>query len=459
MDEAGWNRLMDNIGRNNVVPIIGSRLLVGADGQSSLQAQVAARLMKNHGKKSEEISLPPFREINEAVSQLKQEVELVDLCNDVRRAIREVINAKDFTIPEPITQLAAIADFDLFVTLTPDDLLARSLAQRCTVNEIIHSLNLTTSDRRDLLRDRDKKPGEVNILYLFGKAHAKSSFAIHDEDVLEYAHKVIVDGHKTLNVFLGELRNRSLLLIGCNFPEWLSRFFLRATNDKRLLEKYRRSWLIEQLKPEESFTCFLNNYGGGTEVLADRSPVEFVAELHRRWMAEHGAFAQEPERRVEEPIPRGTMFFISYSRQTDRACAEALYQALRNLGVTENEVWFDRDSIEPGQDYQRRIYDGIGSCQYFLPLLSRSCNSRKEAFVFKEWERAEGRLPMNREFLFPIIVDTDFKPDLYTAPVIPNWRDERKIHFAHAPDGIPDADLEKKLKRLVQESRWETMST
>lgn len=455
MNEAGWARLLEKIRENNVVPIIGTRLLVGANGKTSLQAQVASRLMNDHGREAGEIALPPYREINEVVSQLKGKIDLVDLCDDVRRAIHAVSNAKDFTIPEPITQLAAIADFRLFVTLTPDDLLARSLTKRCTVNEIIHALNLTTGEGSDLPRDWEKKPGEVNILYLFGKAHAKSSFAIHDEDVLEYAHKVIADGHKTLNVFLGELRNRSLLLIGCNFPEWLSRFFLRATNDKRLAEKYRRSWLIDQLMPEESFTCFLSSYGGGTEVLTDLSPVEFVAELHRRWMTEHGASPQEPERQADETVPRGAMFFISYSRQTDRHRAETLYQSLRKLGVTESEVWFDRHSIEPGNEYRRRIFEGIGNCQYFLPLLSRSCNSRTEAFVFKEWEQADDRLPMNREFLFPIIVDNDFEPKLYTAPFIPEWRDKKKIDFAHAPEGVPDARLEKKLKQLLQDSRWE----
>ena len=46
------------------------------------------------------------------------------------------MKASNYAIPEPIRQLAEIADFRLFVTLTPDDLLARSLRKRCAVNEI-----------------------------------------------------------------------------------------------------------------------------------------------------------------------------------------------------------------------------------------------------------------------------------------------------------------------------------
>jgi len=456
MNEAGWKRLMYKIRDNGVIPIIGSRLLVGADGQTSLQAQVAARLLHDYGKKPGEIALPLFREINEVVSHLKGEAKLQDLYADLSRVIREVITAEDFVIPAPITQLAAIADFRLFVTLTPDDLLARSLRRRrCAVNEIIHSPNMSDRGGNDLPKDWDKGPSEVNVLYLFGKAHADASFAIHDEDVLEYAHNVIVDGHRILNKFLGVLQERSLLMIGCNFPEWLSRFFLRATNRQRLASTYRRSWLIEQLKPEESFTCFLNSYGADTEVLSDLSPVEFVAELHRRWMDEYRAAAQEPERPAEESVPCRAMFFISYSRKTDLPRAEMLYQSLRKLGVTESELWFDRQSIEPGQNFPRRILDGIRSCEYFLPLLSKSCDSRKEAFVFKEWDRADARLPMNREFIFPIIVDDDFTPTIYTFETVKKWRDDNQFDFAHAPEGVPDARLEAKLKKLVRKFRDE----
>ena len=58
MNEASWRRLIDKIRESNVVPIVGSRLLVGADGQTSLQAQVAARLMKDCGKDVGDVPLP-----------------------------------------------------------------------------------------------------------------------------------------------------------------------------------------------------------------------------------------------------------------------------------------------------------------------------------------------------------------------------------------------------------------
>jgi hypothetical protein len=66
-------RLMDKIRKNNVVPVIGSQLLVGADGQTSLKAQVVACLMPDSG--SDAGGYPPtFLRINEEVSLLKRSV-------------------------------------------------------------------------------------------------------------------------------------------------------------------------------------------------------------------------------------------------------------------------------------------------------------------------------------------------------------------------------------------------
>jgi TIR domain len=447
MDEASWKRILNKIHDNTVVPILGARLLVGADGQSSLQKQVAERLLEKWGLERPQKPLVPFRELNEVVSMRKGPV-VQDCYDDVCEEIQAASNVE---IPSPIQQLSQIADFRFFVTLTPDDLLARSLRQRCSVNEIIHSPNLPTDEGKDLPLDWKAQNGEVQLLYLFGKLSSAPTFAIHDEDVLEYAHDLIAHGSPVPR-YLGELQQRNLLLLGCNFPDWLSRFFLRATNQKRLLERDRRAWLIEPLEPQESLTCFLRSYSKETEILSEGSPVEFVAELYRRWMAAHGA-APERQHVADETPTRGAMFFISYSRQTDLGSAELMYQALLKQGVTEREVWFDRRTIEPAQDFQRRIMDGIDSCRYFLPLLSQAVNHREEGFVFKEWlEATEKNKRMNREFLLPIIVDPGFQPELYNPQAVWDWR-QHNLQFGHAPNGVPDGALEAKLKKLVREAR------
>ena len=235
MNGASWNRLVALIRDGFVVPVIGARMLVGAEGLPSPQTLIAERLLALYDLNVEDQPLTPFRELNEAVTRLlldKNGPRLQDLYVDVHNAIREVTGAKDYPIPLPIRQLAEITDFRLLVTLTPDDLLVRSLRQHRAVTEIIHSPRLPTSESKDLPNDWSPKNGETHLLYLFGKSRPTPMFAIHDEDILEYAHNMIVHGSQVPKVFLGELQQRDLLLIGCNFPEWLSRFFLRATRSR-----------------------------------------------------------------------------------------------------------------------------------------------------------------------------------------------------------------------------------
>ena len=452
MNDAKWRRLLDRIEGGFVVPVVGCRLLVAEDGESSLQAEIAQRLLASHGLEMEQ-PLSPFRELNEAVTRLLQKGNGVeDLYSDVHHAIKDLVSASNYVVPRPIRQLAEISDFSLFVTLTPDDLLARTLRQHRAVNEIIHSPKMPSSEEHDLPPEWNRS-GEAYVLYLFGKSAPASIFAIHDEDVLEYAHNVIAREKYVPKIFLDELRQRSLMLIGCNFPEWLSRFFLRATSASRLSQPTRREWLIEQLQPDESFTCFLHSYSKEIDILSDIPPAEFVAQLHRRWMAEHGSEELPDATVTHEVVPPGAMFFISYSRQTDLPRAERLYQALLRLGVSEGEVWFDRHTIEPGQDFRHKIFAGIRSCRYFLPLLSAAANDREEAFVFDEWQAANKRWNrINREFIFPVVVEKDFLPERYTArPILDG--DWVRLDFCHAPEGEPDERMTDKLKKLLRDAR------
>jgi hypothetical protein len=459
MNDASWRRLLNQIHDGLVVPVVGPQLLmVGGDGKKSLQAMVAERLLAMYEQPVPAEGLPRYRELNEAVTRLKRiEVDnqpLVrnaqDLYGDVHDAIRQLTDTAN-NVPAPILQLAQIADFRLFVTLTPDDLLARSLRKRCAVNEIVHSPELGTSEWRDLPTDWRDRAGEVQLLYLFGKSRSAPVFAINEEDILEYAHSMIVGGGHVPARFFGELQQQNLLMIGCNFPDWLSRLFLRITNKARLSAlKSKREWLIEQVEAETSLVTFLQSYSKDTEILSDIAPLEFVAELNRRWTEQAGREQSAPAPANESPPPRA-VFFVSYSRSTDLSRAEAVVQALSGLGLAEGEVWFDRQAIEPGENFRNRILDGIAGCRYFLPLVSQAAVGREEGFVFREWRAAnDRRKDMNREFVYPVIVDSAYEPERYRADAARDWSD---LDFGYAPEGVPDERTAAKLTKLLREAR------
>lgn len=255
MNERRWDRLLDSIDGGMVVPVLGSQVLTGESGDS-LQRRIAQRLLSFYDE-PDDSPLTPFYELNEVVTRLKDKHNLQDLYADIHDVIEQLASAKGSNIPEPIRKIAAISSFRLFVTLTPDDLLARCLRARCATNEIIYSPYLPTSEGSDLPNDWLSRQGEVQLLYLFGKSRPAPMFAIHDEDFLEYVHNIIARGSHVPLKFLDELQQRNLLLIGCNFPEWLSRFFLRLTNKGRLSEVQRkREWLIDEKSLDKGLICF-----------------------------------------------------------------------------------------------------------------------------------------------------------------------------------------------------------
>src|SRR5215813_4524457 len=372
-DERFWNRLLKSIQEGQVVPVVGSQLLVWGESANpqTLQRLVAEQVLQSREVDPSSLPLTRHRELSDAVSILKNDhkVNLQDLYSDVSEALDTVIAQHNFQVPEAIAQLLAISDFRLLVTLNVDDLLARALRTRCAVNEVIHSPYLPTSEAVDLAPDWLKRAGETNLLYLFGKAKSTPVFAIHDEDILEYAHNLLSRGSNVPIRFLGELQQRGLLLIGSNFPDWLSRFFIRLTNQTRLSDKKTHAWLVEDIKSQPDLTLFLSSVSREIEILSDLSPQAFIAELHARWLARNKPAAGVTKVSTA-PDPRGALFFISYSRSTDLPAAERLFESLQKQGATENEIWFDRTAIEPGQDFQDRILAGIRTCQYFLPLIS-----------------------------------------------------------------------------------------
>jgi hypothetical protein len=461
MADDVWDSLLGRIAEGRVVPVIGAQLLVDPEGRST-QARIAARMLAVHRSETDAASLSVGRELDETIALLRSDEKIRrsgGLYEKVYDAIVDV-TADDAAIPTPIRQLGAITDFQLLVTVTPDNMLARCVAKRSRVhlNEIVHSPNNHSADANDLPADWKSRRNDAYLLYLFGKAQRTPRYAIHEEDVLEYAHNVIALGNSVPRAFLAELLERDLLFIGCRFPDWLSRFFLRATNRQRLSgEREKREWMVERLEPTESLTLFLNSYSKDTEILSKMEPAAFVDELYLRWSKRQPTAEPESEASPVAPV-RGSLFFVSYSRVTDEARAEAFVRTLIDeLGVKREEVWFDRLTIEPGDDFKQRIVQGIKNCYYFVPIVSDAATARDETFMLNEWRQANARLSyMGRKFVLPMVVDAEHDPDRYIGNPkdVPDWPVVHwsSLDFGHAPEGVPDPRTLGLLRTLIRQA-------
>ena len=456
MTDDAWDGLLERIADGAVIPVVGSQLLVDSAGRS-IPARVAMRLLATLSPGTNASVLSAGRELDDAIEYLQRSGAIgpMRLYEAVYHAIK-VVTGTEGDVPQALSQLATIDGFRFLVTVTPDDMLQRCLAKRARVNEFVaRSAYAQNRAAQALVAGSRSSPDVVDLLYLFGKAKPTPGFAINEEDVLEYAHDFLA-GRALPAELRDELSSRNMLFIGCHFPDWLSRLFLRATNQGRLSSvRDKREWMVERLQPRESLTLFLNNFSKDTVILSDMEPAAFVDELHRRWQQRARTEAASAASLAGETPPRGALFFVSYSRAADLKRAEAFGESLLKMGVRSGEIWFDRHSLEPGADFQQNILSGIRDCRYFVPLLSADAVSRDEAFVLKEWRMANRRLEgMGRTFIMPLIVDPEFEPDRFINPgrEVPDWpvRQWEHLDIGHAPEGSPDGRTLHALKNLVR---------
>lgn len=117
-------------------------------------------------------------------------------------------------------------------------------------------------------------------------------------------------------------------------------------------------------------------------------------------------------------MPKNAVF-LSYCRSdaghqttADAKVAFAIRDALEARGV---EVWLDKDRLEGGDDYERKIRRYIQTSSLFIPLISQTTDARDTGYFRKEWTWAIERLPYftgsDRHFLVPVLVGpSDWRP-------------------------------------------------
>jgi nitrate reductase NapAB chaperone NapD len=118
--------------------------------------------------------------------------------------------------------------------------------------------------------------------------------------------------------------------------------------------------------------------------------------------------------------------FISYGRE-DADAAARLRDELESEGV---DVWFDRNSLRPGERWKLAIANAIRKSKYFIALLSSSSVSRRGYLnaEIREALAVVAELPANEPFIIPVRLDEceSTHPELSEfnrVNLFPSWDD------------------------------------
>jgi len=432
-DEEFWDDLLAFIEEGRVIPVVGPELLtIQHEGSPAipLYRAVADRLFALH--KLQPPAQPQYS-LNEAVAAVSSQprVRMKDLYRQIHDILKKLLTEHTPAM-QPLRDLASIHHFNLFVTTTPDDLLARALnsvrGQPC--DEIPYAPLLSTDRRRDIPEAPSSRYSAV--FYLFGKADIGPFYAIHDEDALEFPY-TLQTGNGPERMF-SQMRSRNLLLIGCSFADWLSRFFIRLSNPDRLSsdQRTKKEYLVgEETAQGSDLTLFLERFSQDSRC-CPMEPAPFVAELYRRWRERNPALEPVADEAPKEIPSAGGTIFISYSSD-DLGAARSLFNELQKIGG--DVAWFDKSDLKPGDNWERHILGAIQKCSLFLPLLSSNTERRTEGYFRLEWDEAAERSKKiaGRKFIFPVVIDSDYRGDMSRYSLLPERF--KAVQYSHAPGG------------------------
>ncbi len=414
-DQRDWRMLLGDIAQGLVVPVIGGELLtVSIDGQKKplyeyLAECLAERLQVEH--------LPKPSTISDVVHAYLQDGK-----NPIRTPyfeIWDILRDLNCEPPEPLCQLAAIPGFTMFITTTCDNLMRQAVDKvRFGGNPTALQLSFNRSAASDDLPP-DFNGAPPVVYHVFGQAANLPTYVATDDDMLNFG-RLWQDERHQPRAISSFLRDKFLMVLGCSFENWLSRFFLCALKGDMLFAEKNRCGILADThsRHDEQLTLFLSRRMG--PVYSAGGAEEFIRELLERWKeyapesmnwsAASPLGGKVPEPYLGDEFVKGSVF-ISYASE-DNTCALALEEQLRQAGF---DVWLDKHRLGAGADYRRLIFHNIEHCSIFIPIISHHVETVAERRYFRmEWEHAAEEKKMRSpiaQFIRPVVID-DARPSV-----------------------------------------------
>src|SRR5215468_5052217 len=443
LDDDTWDDLLSFIEERRVVPIVGPELLMVATerGPRLLYEWAAERLAAR---------------LNVDTAQLPQPYTLNDVVcvflaargrrEEAYVRLRSILKDATFEPPAALRHLAAITDFDLFVSTTADSMLETAInLERFGGASSTEVLSYAPNRVVDLPSERERLLRPV-VYHLFGKLAASPTYVISDEDLLEFI-CALQSEHLVPEKLFHELEHNHLLFIGSNFTNWLARLFLRMAKRQRLSDPRDVGEVLADghSSQDRRLMGFLQQVSVRTRVYVGAE--RFVEDLAARWQARRrpaAAGAAAPARFLppSREMPEHAVF-ISYARE-DLPAVQRLKAGLEAAGIT---TWFDIERLEVGDDYDRKIQRNIMRCSFFIPVISANTQRRLEAYFRREWSYAIDRVRNMADgalFILPVSIDATtaaeaFVPDKFKA-----------LHFTQLPGGRVTPEFAARLADFMQ---------
>lgn len=422
INDRHWELLLDAINEGKVVPIIGENLISvsTAEEKKPLREYLLNKLSEQFCDGNE---VSDFSTIEIIIKN-----EYGD-CTNIYYEIYKLLKNVSISLPDAFVRLFRICHFPLVLTT--------SYVQGLDQILDIPSTNVKVYNKTSSVDISPNIPSKSSSLYhLFGKMNAVNSFLVTDDDLLEYLH-CWHDTSTRPSALAGYLSDKFFLVLGCNYPNWLFRFFWHSIKNFTIAPKAGMQGVVA-LEQDNTRDKDLIGFLSRIRTIAGENAEEFIEEIIERRQDQ----LQLDSSVFDEEI------FISYASE-DFATAKQIYELLEKLGGN-GTAWYDKKKLRVGEDFDATIKNRIKQCRRFMPLISKNVLTATDRYVKKEWDFAckvyEVGWNSSGEYISPIIID-DTNPYDKEKQLIPN-----EFQQKHAIN-INSSDFEEQLRVLIRKSR------
>jgi hypothetical protein len=443
VDDEAIDDILLYIEEERVVPVIGPELLVVKDnGTEKLLYQILAERLAKKLKIPVE-DMPANFNLNDVAGLYTRHNDPTEVYSRLKVAADEVFQQLP-AVPDPLRKLASIGPLNLFLSTTFDPLLERALAD-VRFNGENRALSIAQSPQSPIdLPVEWSSQSRATVYHLLGALSATANYVVTEADAIEFFHAIQRDAGRLGRLF-DELRGRHLLVLGCGFPDWLTRFFLRIARGTKFQQSRERLEIVADRASANNAGLgnFLGTFSRSTRIF-EGSAVEFVDRLYEKWTARHPDATWRRNADTSKKtanVPKAGEVFISYAKE-DLAIAKRVYEALS----PRVDVWMDQSQLEPGDELKPRLLLAIRESTLFLPIISATSSNRTQGWFIKEWKEAvlAEEFMKGRPYLVPIVVDDTPPKD----PNIPGrfwdfYNDSQKVPAGEASPAFLDAIVRK----------------
>jgi hypothetical protein len=329
-------------------------------------------------------------------------------------SIYNKIDADKFFM-EPLQKLAEIGDFKFFISTTLDDMLVKALRKsrnlkKKEMNILNYSLQQFSDMDFDDDDDDDEKEPKTTVFKILGNFDNVTESAFNEEEMLEHFLSITskFNRHPMADYFIKQVKNKILLFIGCDFPDWFMRFIIRILTNQRYKYRNFNDYIVPHIdESKKNLTQFLNQFNKNVVVLD--SPKEgnvrgFVNQMHEKYL----------EAMETRPIQYEGTVFLSYNHR-DVEAVEKFKKLLRAKGI--RNTWFDLDDL-PSGEHRSSIEEEIRQCSVFVPIISENSLGHPESYTWQvEWKAIEMRMTADKFYgkmsfqMIPCIADQTERGD------------------------------------------------